>query len=202
MVAASLHGLVLAFGLILPLGAQNTFLLTQGALHRRWVGALPALITAGLCDTLLILTAVSGLSLVVLTVPWFKTALSWVGVIFLAYIGWVTWRARPEEAVGAGERWTARKQVLFAASVSLLNPHAILDTIAVVGTSSLEYVGAPRLAFTVSTVSVSWLYFIALVTAGHLLGSASSGVGFRRWLNRISAIIIWGVGVKFLLSLL
>lgn len=202
MVAAALHGLLLAFGLILPLGAQNTFLLTQGALHRRWAGALPALVTAGLCDTLLILLAVSGLSLVVLTVPWFKTALSWAGVIFLAYVGWVTWRARPEERIGAVERWTARKQVLFAASVSLLNPHAILDTIAVVGTSSLQYTGTPRLAFTISTISVSWLYFISLVTAGHLLGSASSGVGFRLWLNRISAIIIWAVGLQFLLSLL
>lgn len=202
MLSAALHGLLLAFGLILPLGAQNTFLLTQGALHRRWVGAFPALVTAALCDTLLILLAVSGLSLVVLTVPWFKTGLSWAGVLFLAYIGWVTWRAQPEETGGAGERWTARKQVLFAASVSLLNPHAILDTIAVVGTSSLQYTGAPRLAFTLSTISVSWLYFIGLVTSGHLLGATSSGPRFRRWLNRISAVIIWAVALQFLASLL
>ncbi|HLN62256.1 MAG TPA: hypothetical protein VK464_11950 [Symbiobacteriaceae bacterium] len=46
MGAAILHGLILAFGLILPLGVQNTFIFTQGALHRRWAGALPAVLTA------------------------------------------------------------------------------------------------------------------------------------------------------------
>lgn len=30
----------------------------------------------------------------------------------------------------------------FAASVSLLNPHAILDTIGVIGTNSIQYIGS------------------------------------------------------------
>ncbi|NCX93349.1 MAG: lysine transporter, partial [Gammaproteobacteria bacterium] len=36
MISAFLYGLVLAFGLILPLGPQNMFILNQGARARSW----------------------------------------------------------------------------------------------------------------------------------------------------------------------
>ncbi len=202
MAAAILHGFLLAFGLILPLGAQNTFVMTQGALHRRWVGALPAVLTAAVSDTLLITVAVSGLSLVVLTIPWFEAALSWIGVLFLAYMGWATWRSEVAVEESAGERWPARRQIAFAASVSLLNPHAILDTVAVIGTNSLQYSGSVRLAFALTCVTVSWLWFFALATAGYLLGLAASGVRLRRRLNRFSALVMWAVALQFFWSLL
>lgn len=201
MAAAVVHAFVLAFGLILPLGVQNTFVLTQGALHRRWAGALPAVLTASLCDTALITVAVSGVSLMVLTVPWFKLALSWVGVVFLAYMGWATWRSTPTATAAQGEEWPAKRQVLFAMSVSLLNPHAILDTVAVIGTNSLQYSGAPRLAYTLTCIGVSWVWFCGLTTAGHLLGLAAGGLDLRRWLNRASAVIMWAVGIQFLWQL-
>ncbi|MFZ5825237.1 MAG: LysE/ArgO family amino acid transporter [Bacillota bacterium] len=201
MTAAVLHGFVLAFGLILPLGAQNTFVMTQGALHRRWAGALPAVLTAAVSDTLLITAAVSGLSLVILTIPWFKVALSWIGVLFLTYMGWATWRSQPEAERAVGERWPARRQIAFGASVSLLNPHAILDTVAVIGTNSLAYAGAPRLAFTLTTIAVSWLWFFGLATAGYLLGLAASGVRLQRRLNQASAVIMWAVAGQLLWSL-
>ena len=53
------------------------------------------------------------------------------------------------------------KQISFALSVSLLNPHAIMDTIGVIGTSA-AYDGSEKIAFTVATISVSWLWFIFL----------------------------------------
>lgn len=198
MTAAVLHAFILALGLILPLGAQNTFILTQGALHRRWVGALPAVLTAAVCDTLLITAAVSGISLVVLTVPWFKSGLSWVGVFFLLYMGWATWRSTPTEGVAGAEQWPLRRQIAFAASVSLLNPHAILDTVAVIGTSALQYSGAAVLAFTLTCIVVSWLWFLGLATAGHVLGLVASGARLQQWLNRVSAVIMWLVGLKLL----
>nr|WP_232049307.1 hypothetical protein [Rickettsia asiatica] len=37
------------------------------------------------------------------------------------------------------------KQILFAISVSILNPHAIMDMIIVIGTSALKYNGIAKL---------------------------------------------------------
>ena len=50
MLQPLIHGLLLALGLILPLGAQNVFVFNQGA-NQKISKALPVIITAGLCDT-------------------------------------------------------------------------------------------------------------------------------------------------------
>ena len=41
----------------------------------------------------------------------------------------------------------AKKQILFALSVSLLNPHAIMDTVGVIGTSASVYDGYDKVVF-------------------------------------------------------
>lgn len=116
MMKAFLHGLILAFGLILPLGMQNVFILTQGAVQRRWRHALPAVLTASLCDTLLIFLAILGVSLVWLGSAWLKTAVMGAGILFLLYMGWSTWESEPSTGESeAAERFPPRKQIAFAA---------------------------------------------------------------------------------------
>jgi len=79
MISAFLHGYLLAFGLILPLGPRTPSF-EPGRARSRWRDALPVVLAASVCDTLLIVLAVFGVSVVVLGVPWFKTALIVVGV--------------------------------------------------------------------------------------------------------------------------
>lgn len=196
------HGFILALGLILPLGVQNIFIFSQGALQNRLGGAVPAIAAAGASDTLLILAAVFGVSVAVLSFVWLKLALLGSGAVFLAYMGWVTWRTRPAmELASEGEAWPARRQVIFALSVSLLNPHAIIDTIGVIGTSSLAYGGGALTAFTLACVLVSWLWFVLLAVAGRTMRSLDpSGVALRL-VNRASALIMWASGLYLLYSL-
>lgn len=54
MLQPMIHGLFLALGLILPLGAQNVFVFNQGANQKQLIKTIPVIIAAGLCDTLLI----------------------------------------------------------------------------------------------------------------------------------------------------
>lgn len=197
------QGFLLALGLILPLGVQNTFVFLQGTRQRRWVSGLPVVTAAAACDTLLIAAAVSGVSLVVLTVDWFETALTWLGVAFLLYLGWATWRADPGEDAGTpAEHLPVARQIRYAVSVSLLNPHAILDTVGVIGTASLQYGRvADRLAFAATAAAVSWIWFLGLMTAGFALGAAGLTPRLRRLLNRTSALIMWAVAVQLLARL-
>lgn len=60
MLQPLIHGLLLALGLILPLGAQNVFVFNQGANQKKISKALPVIITTGLCDTFLIVIAILG----------------------------------------------------------------------------------------------------------------------------------------------
>ena len=87
------------------------------------------------------------------------------------------------------------KQILFAASVSLLNPHAILDTIGVIGTSSLNYIGSDKALFTASCIMVSWLWFFALAFAGRIMGSLDAGGRLLRVVGRVSTMFIWGAAL-------
>ncbi|MDI6907298.1 MAG: LysE/ArgO family amino acid transporter [Thermoanaerobacterales bacterium] len=194
MFGAFVHGLILAFGLILPLGAQNTFVFNQGAIQGRYVRALPVVVTAALCDTLLILLAVLGVSVLVLGSSVIKGLLLGAGTLFLLYMGWVIWHTRPA-APGqddAAPSMGFARQVVFAVSVSLLNPHAILDTVAVIGTSSLSYSGEPRAAFTAAAVLVSWVWFFSLALAGRLVGRLDRSGRLLTAVNRVSAVIMWG----------
>lgn len=195
MVTAFLHGMILAFGLILPLGVQNVFVFNQGARQPTLLKALPVVVTAALCDTLLISLAVMGVSLVVLTFAWLKTALYVIGFFFLAYMGWLTWKSEPMVNGEQQEGFSAKKQMMFAASVSLLNPHAILDTIGVIGTSSLSYAGSEKWSFLVASILVSWAWFFGLAMAGRMAGSLDRSGRLLRTLNKVSAIIIWGVAL-------
>lgn len=187
-----IHGIILAFGLILPLGVQNVFVFNQGATHKKFTNALPAVVTAGLCDTLLIYLAVAGVSIIVFSFEWLKILLFVVGFFFLAYMGWVIWKDRPEVSTNSEEnRFSTRRQITFAASVSLLNPHAILDTIGVIGTSSLTYTGFDKWAFMLACIVVSWVWFISLAIVGRKIGQIDGTGNFLKRINQISAIIIW-----------
>lgn len=194
------HGFILALGLILPLGVQNVFIFNQGAYQDKLHRALPAVIAAALADTALILLAVGGVSVAVLSFNWLRLMLITTGVVFLGYMGWITWQSSATLQIRDGEatKWSIKRQVLFALSVSLLNPHAILDTIGVIGTSSLTYVGKDQIAFTFACILVSWVWFAALAVSGRMVRAVDSSGMFFAAINRLSAVIMWGSGLYLL----
>ncbi|MEK3900459.1 LysE/ArgO family amino acid transporter [Paenibacillus sp. FSL R7-0179] len=193
MVQAILHGMILAFGLILPLGVQNIFVFNQGAQHPRFRSVMPVVLTAAVCDTLLIAAAVGGVSLVILSLRWVTPVIYGAGILFLAFMGWRIWHSAP--AKDESGRLSAKGQILYALSVSLLNPHALLDTVGVIGTSSLQYEGAVRWTFATATVAVSWLWFLGLAAAGRQLGRLDASGKVMSGMNTVSALLIWAIAV-------
>lgn len=187
--AAFLHGFLLALGLILPLGAQNVFIFNQGANHKRISKTVPVIITAGLCDTLLIVLAILGVSLVLLSLPILQLIVYITGFIFLIYMAISLWNEKPKN-LEYQSPMSAKKQIGFAMSVSLLNPHAIMDTIGVIGTSASIYDGMDKWIFSISTIAVSWLWFILLAFLGKMIGSVDKTGKWIVYLNKLSSVII------------
>jgi L-lysine exporter family protein LysE/ArgO len=195
--------------LILPLGPQNTFVLTQASAVRRLLDATPIALTAALCDTVLITVAVGGVGALVLAVPWFRTVIALGGTLFMLAIAATTWRDSVPRRDPRGRRTatdasplpapmdgphpapTVRARIRHTLAVSLLNPHAILDTLAVIGGASVAYDSVPlRIAYGVGACLVSWLWFGGLLGAGH---------AFRRVLHEGSAQALWGSRLSALL---
>lgn len=194
MLMSFTHGILLAIALILPFGPQNIFLFNIGAMYPRFSHALPALITAAISDTVLILLAVFGVSLFLLEFPMIKDILIILGIAFLLYIGWSIWNSpAPHLDNTKVEVWPVKKQIALAASFSLLNPQAFIDTIAVIGVTAFTYDGISRITFTLACIIVSWLWFFGLAYIGRKVLRANAR--FYHLFNRISAALIWGSAV-------
>lgn len=201
--AAIIHAIILAFGLILPLGVQNVFVFNQGAVQHRFSRVLPVIIMASVCDTILITLAVLGVSAIVLGVYWIRVMLLAGGIVFLLYMGYVTWKS--ESSIHDSSNavaMTPRKQIAFAASVSLLNPHAIMDTVGVIGTSSLSYSGIDKVSFTLACIIVSWVWFFSLAFVGRQVRKIDQSGRFISILNKVSALIMWGTAMYLGFSLI
>lgn len=195
-----LHGFILSFGLILPLGIQNIFVFSQGATQQNLFKALPSAITAALCDTLLIILAIFGVSMIVLRFEWIRMSLQVVGVLFLLYMGKVIWISSATD-LQEKPSLPMKKQIVFSLSVSLLNPHAILDTIGVIGISALKYTGFQQIIFAIACISVSWIWFLGLMIAGAGMKKLHITSGVFLLLNKLSALFIWGTSVYLVISL-
>ncbi|MEB7433228.1 LysE family transporter [Staphylococcus chromogenes] len=201
MLQSLIHGILLALGLILPLGAQNVFVFNQGANQKKFRRALPVIITAGLCDTFLIVIAILGVSLILISMPSLQLVIYIVGFLFLMYMAWSLWTEKPSNIEDI-EPMSPKKQVVFALSVSLLNPHAIMDTVGVIGTSASIYDGHEKLVFSLATISVSWVWFIFLAVLGRITGKFDKTGKYMVILNKVSSIIVLIVGFIILKNII
>lgn len=190
MVDAFVYAFVLALGLILPLGPQNSFILSIGSHSQRFRQTLPGVVTAAVCDTLLIVLAVMGVSVVVAEIHWLKITLALVGSAFLFYFGWTSLRAATDKAVKDVFVPTGYvKQIAMMATFSILNPFAWLDTVVVIGSNAMLFSGSRRMVFTLTCILVSWLWFLLLARVGMKMGQSLKNTAWRQY---IITAIMWG----------
>lgn len=198
---AFLHGFCLALGLIVPLGVQNLFVFQQGIVQPKFSAAMPAVITAALCDMLLIILAVNGVSVFLVKFMLIKNILVFIGAIFLFYMGYLNWNSSSINKKDDHGCLPASKQIFFATSVSLFNPYAFLDILGVIGTSSIYYKDEEKIIFTVACIMVSWIWFFGLAFAGRKVGAMKELTKTIKLINKISSLFIWGTGIFLLYTL-
>lgn len=166
----------------------------------RLAQALPATITAAISDTLLILLSVFGLSMIVLQFEWLRVILMITGILFLLYMGSVIWKS--ETTKKTNKALPIRQQIIFALSVSFLNPHAILDIVGVIGVSAIKYAGKEQFLFTITCITVSWIWFFGLMIAGAFVKKLDGKRNVLQLFNKFSAIFIWGTAIYIFLDLM
>lgn len=159
IVPTFVQGLVLSFGLIVAIGAQNAFVLRQG-LRREHVGAV--VLFCALADAVLITAGVLGMAQAIGEHPQVARALALAGAAFLATYGWQALRrARESNQLAADRTGTGLRlsgAVAQAAAFTLLNPHVYLDTLLLVGSIGAQQPGAMRPWFIAGAcfASMSW----------------------------------------------
>lgn len=164
-----LQGFAVSAGLIIAIGAQNAFLLTQSV--RRNHAMLIALICAG-ADILLIGLGLAGMGRLLSASPEWVRWISWAGALFLAGYGALSLRSALRGGrleTGAAGPAGRRAIVLTTLAVTFLNPHAYLDTLLLIGGIGGRYPVNERLVFGGGAAAASIAWFLTLALAGPVL---------------------------------
>jgi len=158
-----LQGLALSLGLIVAIGAQNTFVLRQG-LRREHVASV--VFFCAISDALLMAAGVLGMGQALGERPMVAHALALAGAVFLAVYGWKALRRALQQngllanEEGNGLSWAAA--MAQAAAFTLLNPHVHLDTVLLVGSIGAQQPAGLQPWFVAGASSASLLWFCAL----------------------------------------
>lgn len=131
------QGLLLCFGLIVAIGAQNAFILRQG-LRREHV--VPVVLFCAVVDALLISAGVLGMAQALGESPTLARLLALAGAAFLVWYGWAALRrvahASQLQATDGGAGLSRGAVLAQAAAFTFLNPHVYLDTVMLMAASA------------------------------------------------------------------
>jgi len=163
MSAALLQGMALGASMIIPLGAQNSYVLSQGIKRNNHFLAATLCM---LCDIILIAAGVFGGGKLIASNETLMFVMSWGGMAFLvAYSGFAflnAWRNQ-YQSPDKPKLLTSKKAVIVTTlAVTLLNPHVYLDTVMILGSLAGAFQGQERTYFAIGAMLASVLWFYSL----------------------------------------
>ncbi len=194
-----LNGLLVAFGLIMAIGAQNAFVLAQSLRREHH---LPVAMLCVLCDAILVAAGVFGLATVLAQNPTLLAIARWGGAVFLIwYASKALIRACSQQSLqhaeGQGQR--SRQAVLLSAlAVTLLIPHVHLDTVLLIGSLGAQQT-MPG-AYVAGAASASALWFFTLALGAAWLAPWLARPNTWRMLDLMVAVMMFAVAAQLILG--
>jgi len=199
MITPFIQGFGTGGGLIVAIGAQNAFVLSQGV--RRNHHFIIALICI-VCDAVFISAGVAGFGTAVSTNPTLSQWVAWGGAGFLFFYGLGSLRsALRGGSMDTSDRAvrTLRAAIITTLAVTLLNPHFYLDTVILLGSVSSQFHGESRLYFWVGAVSASTLWFISLSLGGQMLAPLFKKQISWQILDSVVCATMWAIAVSLII---
>ncbi|MGE4292033.1 MAG: LysE/ArgO family amino acid transporter [Desulfovibrio sp.] len=193
MHTAMLQGFGMSAGLIVAIGAQNAFVLGQ-AVRREHHYAVAALCL--FFDLLLIGLGVAGAGTLVAGHPLLASAAAWGGAAFVFWYGVGSLRSALRGGslrADGGEPLSLGRALILTTGVTLLNPHAWLDTVVLLGSVSGTFEGQGRWLFGLGAVLASGLWFFTLSAGGARLAPFFRRPVAWRVLDGAVCLVMWSI---------
>lgn len=197
--SAFLFGLLFGLATAFPIGVQSFVVINQG-LRVGYPKVLVGITTASLCDTLLIVLGAAGASALLVAAGNERLLIS-IGVLFFCVVGVMTLCSSPEEETEVKSQWRAGAMITQTAGVSLLNPHAVFETVGLLGGAIAIQAAGDRLGFAAGAISASWLWFFAIGFGASAL-RAWLTPPVRKWTQRGSGALMLGFAAFLALQLI
>lgn len=195
-----LNGLLLGLSLIMALGPQNVFLIKQGA--RRNHATLSAIVCF-FCDMILAAGSVAGLHQLLQRHPALQHWMIGLGVCFLFYYAYKTLRSafstQKENSFHLSTPHSRWQIVLFALGFSLINPHAIIDTLVIIGSGSSQFPDH-KMAFLLGVITASLIWFSSLTMTTRYFATVLTKNRVWQSFELLSGLLMASIGIKLALS--
>jgi len=185
-------GAGLGASLIIAIGAQNAFVLSQ-ALRRNY--ALSVALCCSLVDIVLIAIGVWGLGSFIKSQPRLLLAITLAGALFLLIYGAMAFRRAldPKSLKANADKGfnTLSSALLTALAVSLLNPHVYLDTVLLLGSIGGQLPGHEPIWFALGAICASFSWFFSLAIGGQYLAPVLNKPAHWRRLDIAIGLVMW-----------
>lgn len=187
-----LQGFGLGASMIIPIGAQNAYVLNQGIKRNHH------LTTATLCsflDVLFISLGVFGGGAILSQNELLLTSVTLGGIAFLAYYGYLSLKSalsdNGEESKTESVARGRRAVILGTLAVTVLNPHLYLDTVVILGSIGGQFEGSDRISFAIGTIMASFVWFYSLSIGAARLAPTLSKPKVKRNIDIVVAVIMF-----------
>ncbi|MCR9422764.1 LysE/ArgO family amino acid transporter [Vibrio sp. RM-69-4] len=190
-----LQGFGLGATMIIPIGAQNAYVLNQGIKRNHH------LTTATICsllDVIFISLGIFGGGALLSSNEILLTSVTLGGVAFLSFYGFISLRSAftstsTNESDGEVIARGKRTVILGALAVTVLNPHLYLDTVVILGSIGGQFEGHDRIAFALGTMMASFVWFYSLSIGAAKLGPTLSKPNVKKGIDMAVAIMMFSI---------
>jgi L-lysine exporter family protein LysE/ArgO len=196
MLLTFLTGMGTGGGLILAIGAQNAFVLSQG-LRKNHVVLIPLI--CAVCDAVLVAIGVAGVGTYIASNQVLSQVAGIGGALFLFCYGIGSFRsALSGHQLDADQQAaTSLKAAVFTTlAVTLLNPHVYIDTLLLVGSIASQFPAPGHLVFGAGAATASFIWFFGLSLGSRLAAPFFKQQRAWRILDTLVGIIMWTVAVS------
>ena len=197
-----LKGFATGGGLIIAIGAQNAFVLSQGVKRNHTI-FIPLI--CALCDALLIAIGVAGVGTLIAANSYLSFFAGIGGALFLFFYGLGAFKsAFKSESLTTGDAFfetSLKKAVSTTLAVTLLNPHVYIDTIILLGSIAGQFQGHGPVYFGAGAILASFIWFFSLSLGGKLLSPLFARPVAWRILDTLVGIIMWAIALSIVAGL-
>lgn len=191
-----LQGFGLGASMIIPIGAQNAYVLNQGIKRHHH------LTTATICSVLDIVFISLGIFGGGALLSQNETLLMLVtlgGIAFLVIYGTLSLKsafASQAEETHLNQTLRGKRAVILGAlAVTVLNPHLYLDTVVILGSIGGQFEGQDRIAFAIGTMMASLVWFFSLSIGAAKLGPTLSKPKVKQGIDTTVAIMMYVIAL-------
>ncbi|WP_131795664.1 LysE/ArgO family amino acid transporter [Fluoribacter gormanii] len=192
-----LNGLLLGLSLIIALGPQNIFLIKQGAQKNH---AMLSAVICFICDFILICSSITGLHELLLLRPVLQIWMMLLGTAFLLFYSAKTLSSAlsksTETEENAHHQPRNRTQIiLLALGFSILNPHAIIDSLVIIGGGSSGYPDQEHI-FLLGVLTSSLIWFSSLTFTARYFSDVLTKANVWKGIELLSGLLMGFIGIK------